>query len=120
MDLVTLDCIEELYKLHAIHPRARCVVRLLVDDSASSSPLGVKFGAAMDDVPHSASALLLFSRHCRGFWAEFDARVWLCVAVCVCGCGCVWLWLWLCVWLCLWLCAWLLGCVSPSSLPCRV
>lgn len=49
--LMTFDNVDELVKVHAEYPEAQLVLRILVDDSKSRHQLGVKFGAALDDIP---------------------------------------------------------------------
>lgn len=49
--LMTFDNVDELIKVHAEYPDAQLVLRILVDDSKSRHQLGVKFGAALDDIP---------------------------------------------------------------------
>ncbi|CAK5269957.1 unnamed protein product [Mycena citricolor] len=49
--LLTFDNTDELHKIAAAHPHAQLVVRILADDTRSSSQLGTKFGAALADVP---------------------------------------------------------------------
>ncbi len=49
--MMTFDNREEIEKIHQLFPNARMVLRILTDDSHSSSPLGTKFGAPPDDCP---------------------------------------------------------------------
>jgi ornithine decarboxylase len=51
VDMMTFDNREEIEKIHQLFPNARMVLRILTDDSHSSSPLGTKFGAPPDDCP---------------------------------------------------------------------
>jgi ornithine decarboxylase len=46
---MTFDNAQEVDKVHEIYPEAHLVLRLLPDDSHSSSPLGSKFGAATSE-----------------------------------------------------------------------
>ena len=46
---MTFDNAQEIDKIHSIYPEAHLVLRLLPDDSHSSSPLGSKFGAAASE-----------------------------------------------------------------------
>jgi len=46
---MTFDNAQEIDKIHEIYPEAHLVLRLLPDDSKSSSPLGSKFGAAASE-----------------------------------------------------------------------
>ncbi|KAF5326948.1 hypothetical protein D9619_005040 [Psilocybe cf. subviscida] len=51
VDLMTFDNADELHKIARINPRARCVVRILTDDSKSLCAFGIKFGAPLQTVP---------------------------------------------------------------------
>lgn len=51
VNLTTFDSAEELASIARHHPRSRLLLRLLVDDSASTCKLGVKFGAPLESVP---------------------------------------------------------------------
>ncbi|RLN10993.1 hypothetical protein BBO99_00006704 [Phytophthora kernoviae] len=51
IDLMTFDSQDEVDKIKSIHPRAKLVLRLYVDDSNSICRLGTKFGAMVHDVP---------------------------------------------------------------------
>jgi len=46
----TFDCVEELEKVHAIHPATEFVLRLKVDDPLARCPLGNKYGAKIEDI----------------------------------------------------------------------
>ena len=48
---MTFDNADELYKIARAHPRAKCVVRILTDDSKSLCAFGIKFGAPLATVP---------------------------------------------------------------------
>ena len=48
---MTFDNADELYKITRAHPNAKCVVRILTDDSKSLCAFGIKFGAPLDTVP---------------------------------------------------------------------
>jgi len=52
VDLMTFDNELELYKVRQLHPNARMVLRIKVDDSHSVCRLGLKFGADIEKVPH--------------------------------------------------------------------
>lgn len=52
VNLMTFDNEFELYKIRQLHPNARMVLRIKVDDSNSVCRLGLKFGADLDKVPH--------------------------------------------------------------------
>ncbi|RLN02780.1 hypothetical protein BBJ28_00023410 [Nothophytophthora sp. Chile5] len=51
VDMMTFDSEDELTKIQKLHPRAKLVLRLYVDDSNSICRLGTKFGAMIHDVP---------------------------------------------------------------------
>ncbi|OQR84572.1 ornithine decarboxylase 1 [Achlya hypogyna] len=51
VNVMTFDGCDELTKMKKLHPEARTVLRLFVDDSHSQCPLGTKFGAVLNDVP---------------------------------------------------------------------
>lgn len=51
VDLMTFDNPDELHKISRIHPGAKCVVRILTDDSKSLCAFGIKFGAPLSTVP---------------------------------------------------------------------
>ena len=48
---MTFDNADELYKIARAHPRAKCVIRILTDDSKSLCAFGIKFGASLATVP---------------------------------------------------------------------
>jgi ornithine decarboxylase len=50
VDMMTFDNTDELYKISRAHPGARCVVRILTDDSKSLCQFGIKFGAPLGSV----------------------------------------------------------------------
>lgn len=47
--LTTFDSEGELYKLHKLNPQAEVVLRIRVCDAGARCPLGVKYGAEMED-----------------------------------------------------------------------
>lgn len=49
--MMTFDNADELHKIARAHPRAKCVVRILTDDSKSLCAFGIKFGAPLVTVP---------------------------------------------------------------------
>ncbi|KAF8799053.1 hypothetical protein BYT27DRAFT_7201957 [Phlegmacium glaucopus] len=51
VDMMTFDNADELYKIARAHPRAKCVIRILTDDSKSLCAFGIKFGAPLTTVP---------------------------------------------------------------------
>lgn len=51
IDYMTFDNELELYKVRQVHPNAKMVLRIRVDDSHSACRLGLKFGADMSRVP---------------------------------------------------------------------
>ena len=48
---MTFDNADELYKIARTHPRAKCIIRILTDDSKSICAFGIKFGASLMTVP---------------------------------------------------------------------
>ena len=48
---MTFDNADELYKIARAHPHAKCVVRILTDDSKSLCAFGIKFGAPLATIP---------------------------------------------------------------------
>ncbi|KAG5335187.1 hypothetical protein C0989_001966 [Termitomyces sp. Mn162] len=48
---MTFDNADELYKIFRVHTSEKLVIRILTDDSKSSSALGLKFGAPLGTVP---------------------------------------------------------------------
>ena len=51
IDMMTFDNADELYKIARAHPHAKCVIRILTDDSKSLCAFGIKFGASLTTVP---------------------------------------------------------------------
>lgn len=51
VNTMTFDNENELHKMRTHHPDAKLVMRVLVDDSSATCPLGSKFGVAPADVP---------------------------------------------------------------------
>lgn len=51
VDMMTFDNFDELHKIARVHPGAKCVVRILTDDSKSLCAFGIKFGASLGTVP---------------------------------------------------------------------
>jgi ornithine decarboxylase len=51
VNVMTFDNADELYKIKAVNPNARMVLRILTDDSKSLCRFGVKFGASLAIVP---------------------------------------------------------------------
>jgi ornithine decarboxylase len=49
--MMTFDNADELYKIARAHPRAKCILRILTDDSKSLCAFGIKFGASLVTVP---------------------------------------------------------------------
>ena len=58
VNLMTFDNHEELQKIKRFYPDANLVLRILTDDSRSLCKLGLKFGAALENVKN----LLLFAK----------------------------------------------------------
>lgn len=51
INLMTADCVEELYKIKQCHPAARVILRLQVDDTFSLCRFSEKFGTSVEDLP---------------------------------------------------------------------
>ena len=51
VDLMTFDNSDELCKISRLHPGAKCVIRILTDDSKSLCAFGIKFGVPLLTVP---------------------------------------------------------------------
>jgi ornithine decarboxylase len=52
VDFMTFDNELELYKVRQLHPNAKMVIRIKVDDSHAVCRLGLKFGADIEKVSH--------------------------------------------------------------------
>lgn len=52
VDMMTFDNEPELFKIAELHPRAKAVIRIKVDDSQSICKFSAKFGAGLEKVPH--------------------------------------------------------------------
>lgn len=63
---MTFDSADEVRKVHALHPDARLVLRLYVDDSKAICRLGTKFGAMLHDVPEILRAARDVGAHVEG------------------------------------------------------
>jgi ornithine decarboxylase len=50
VNLMTFDCVEELYKINKINPRAELILRLCVDDSDSICKFNSKFGCKLENI----------------------------------------------------------------------
>ena len=50
ISLMTFDSKEELYKINELYPKAKLVLRILVDDTHSAIPLGRKYGAPLKSI----------------------------------------------------------------------
>lgn len=62
VNMMTFDNVDELKKVSHLHPNAKLVLRILVDDSRSAIPFGSKFGCPKDNLEEIfviASALSL-------------------------------------------------------------
>ncbi|KAG6897237.1 hypothetical protein C0992_003224 [Termitomyces sp. T32_za158] len=51
VETMTFDNVDELYKIAHAHTSEKLVIRILTDDSKSSTALGLKFGAPLRNVP---------------------------------------------------------------------
>jgi ornithine decarboxylase len=50
VDLMTFDCVEEIYKVRLYHPYCKLVLRIAVDDSKSLCKFNKKFGCKLENV----------------------------------------------------------------------
>ncbi|KAG2223245.1 hypothetical protein INT45_006126, partial [Circinella minor] len=55
VSLMSIDSETELYKIKKLHPDAKLLLRVLVDDKYCAIPQGIKFGAMEDDIEHLLS-----------------------------------------------------------------
>lgn len=51
IEYTTFDTDSELDKIARYNPRFRCVLRIRADDPDARVPLGLKYGASLEDVP---------------------------------------------------------------------
>lgn len=51
VNCMTVDNLEELDKIHQIHPKAKLIIRIKTDDESSVYPISIKFGVDMQDIP---------------------------------------------------------------------
>ncbi|KAJ9508522.1 hypothetical protein QJQ45_012069 [Haematococcus lacustris] len=51
VDYTTFDTLSELHKIAALNPAFQCVLRIRADDPDARVPLGLKYGADIEDVP---------------------------------------------------------------------
>jgi len=51
IEYTTFDTDSELDKIARFNPRFRCVLRIRADDPDARVPLGLKYGASLEDVP---------------------------------------------------------------------
>lgn len=67
INLMTFDCIEELYKIKDTHSNAELLLRLSVDDSDSICKFNSKFGCSMDDVELVLQTIIELELNLVGF-----------------------------------------------------
>ena len=67
VDMMTVDCEEELYKIKLYHPYANLVLRLSVDDSHSLCKFNTKFGCKLENVDNLINLIKLLKLQLIGF-----------------------------------------------------
>ena len=67
INLMTFDCIEELYKIKEFHPNASILLRLAVDDSHSLCKFNKKFGCKPKDVLVTVQKAKELNMNFKGF-----------------------------------------------------
>lgn len=67
VDLLTFDCIEELYKIKLYHSSAKLILRLAVDDSNSICKFNIKFGAKLYEVELLLNTIKMLELNIVGF-----------------------------------------------------
>lgn len=66
VNLTTFDCEGELHKLKQLHPGTRVLLRIRADDPEAQCPLGVKYGAMVEDVPQLLRTAKALGIHVAG------------------------------------------------------
>jgi len=67
VNLMTFDCIEELYKIKEHHENAKLLLRLCVDDSKSLCQFNSKFGCKIDNVEKILDTIINLKLNLAGF-----------------------------------------------------
>ncbi|GAQ82170.1 ornithine decarboxylase [Klebsormidium nitens] len=66
VNLTTFDSEGELHKLKELHPQTRVLLRIRADDPEAQCPLGVKYGALVEDVPQLLTTARALGIHVAG------------------------------------------------------
>jgi len=67
VNLMTFDCVEELYKIKEHHETAKLLLRLCVDDSKSLCQFNSKFGCKIDDIEKIFDTIINLKLNLVGF-----------------------------------------------------
>uniref|UniRef100_A0A6C0J2Y3 ornithine decarboxylase n=1 Tax=viral metagenome TaxID=1070528 RepID=A0A6C0J2Y3_9ZZZZ len=67
VNLMTFDCVEELYKIKEHHETAKLLLRLCVDDSKSLCQFNSKFGCKIDDIEKIFDTIINLKLNLAGF-----------------------------------------------------
>jgi len=67
VNLITFDCIEELYKIKLYHPSAKLILRLAVDDSNSICKFNIKFGCKLYEIELLLKTVIMLELNMIGF-----------------------------------------------------
>lgn len=67
VNLMTFDCIEELYKIKEYHENAKLLLRLCVDDSKSLCQFNSKFGCKIEDIDKILNTVVILGLNLAGF-----------------------------------------------------
>lgn len=65
--LMTFDCVEELYKIHELHPNAELLLRLSVDDTDSLCKFNYKFGCNLNNLHTVYDVIIKLKLNLVGF-----------------------------------------------------
>lgn len=72
VDLTTFDSEGELHKLKELHPQTRVLLRIRADDPEAQCPLGVKYGAFVEDVPQLLQTARALGIQVAGKWLRLS------------------------------------------------
>jgi diaminopimelate decarboxylase len=67
VNLMTFDCVEELYKIKEHHENAKLLLRLCVDDSKSLCQFNSKFGCKIDNIDKIFDTVINLKLNLAGF-----------------------------------------------------
>lgn len=67
VNLMTFDCLEELYKIKLYHPNSKLILRLAVDDSKSLCKFNTKFGCKIDNLENILTIINKLELNLVGF-----------------------------------------------------